>query len=220
MEVSCFLIRITPPTRSNWIGCRSSPYKQTGEFQIVLKDGDHLAGKIKKVPETEAQGKDFEVHTVEEKKAQRRPERTWEFYINTNKRNFWRQLTGALDLGYSFTSGNTQTSLSTDANAYYQATKWKSGSALTTSFSGQSAGSKTNLLGLDSMAERYTSGNSSVTALTDFLHSSQQDLQLRVTIGGGYGRYLKRTNTTTLGWIAGAVFVHEEFLIRAWPADK
>jgi hypothetical protein len=48
-------------------------------------------------------------------------------------------------------------------------------------------------------------------ALGDFLHSSQQDLQLRTTMGTGYGRYWVRTNRNFLLWLAGVVYTHENF---------
>ncbi|MFZ3329951.1 MAG: DUF481 domain-containing protein, partial [Candidatus Acidiferrales bacterium] len=57
----------------------------------------------------------------------------------------------------------------------------------------------------------YLNRNSYLIALSDFLHSSRQDLILRTTLGAGYGRYLKRTTNSNLSWLAGVVFVNESF---------
>lgn len=132
--------------------------------------------------------------------------------MESQKPNFWRQLTGSIDFGYDFTSGNSQTSFSSDAGAAYATTAWAAGASITTSFSGQSGGSSTNLLELQTYGERFLSRNSFLTGIGDFLHSSQQELQLRSTLGGGYGRFLIRTNQNQLRWLAGAVYTHEAFV--------
>ena len=52
-------------------------------------------------------------------------------------------------------------------------------------------------------------------SIGDFLHSSQQNLDLRSTLGGGYGRYWIRTSQNQLRWVAGAVYTHETFTSTA-----
>jgi putative salt-induced outer membrane protein YdiY len=56
--------------------------------------------------------------------------------------------------------------------------------------------------------------------LGDFLHSSQQDLSLRTTLGGGYGRYLVHTNHNILAWLGGTVYTHENFASSGQPAGQ
>src|SRR5208337_809627 len=46
---------------------------------------------------------------------------------------------------------------------------------------------------------------------SDFLHSSRQDLNLRTTLGGGYGRYLNRTTNNNLTRLGGVVYVNQFF---------
>jgi len=73
---------------------------------------NHLAGNIEKTPAAEAPGKDFEitkcgqsvVHAAGSDVAQ----------VESQKKNFWHQLKGSIDFGYDFTSGNSQTSLTSD----------------------------------------------------------------------------------------------------------
>ena len=182
--------------------------QSTATYQIVLNNGNHLAGNIEKTPAAEAPGKDFEITSAA---SVVRSAGSDVAKIESQKQNFWRQLKGSIDFGYDFTSGNTQTSLSSDASASYLSTNWEAGASFTSSFSGQSGASKTNLLELQMTAGRFLNKNSFLLGLGDFLHSSQQNLDLRTTIGGGYGRYWIRTNKSQLRWITGTVFTHENF---------
>ncbi|HWO38226.1 MAG TPA: DUF481 domain-containing protein [Candidatus Acidoferrum sp.] len=174
--------------------------ESTATYQVILSGGKRLTGTISKIEAEAAPNSDFKVHApggdVPASSAQ-------VVEISSQKQTFWRQLKGSIDFGYNFTSGNNQSSLSTDANAMYAAAKWAAGASYTASYSGQTGGTTTNLLETQLFGERFLNRNSFVLGLSDFLHSSQQDLQLRTTLGGGYGRYLKRTNRNDLRWLFG-----------------
>lgn len=81
----------------------------------------------------------------------------------------------------------------------------------TTSFSGQTGATRTNLIDLQAQEGLFFKKNWNVVGLEDFLHSSQQSLDLRTTLGGGVGRYLFRTNWTFLALIGGTVYTRENF---------
>jgi putative salt-induced outer membrane protein YdiY len=191
--------------------------QSTGGFQVILKDGERVAGTIEKVAAAEAPGKDFAIHAAQGEVRAAAPDVVT---VESQKQNFWRQLTGSIDLGTNFTSGNNQTSLSADASASYLSTKWLAGASISSSFSGQSGGSKSNLLEVQTLDGRFLNRNSFLMGIGDFLHSSQQDLSLRTTLGGGYGRYLIRTNHNTLAWLGGIVYTHENFASSDQPADQ
>lgn len=187
-------------------------------YQITLVNGIHITGKIKRVSPGVAQGKDFVIES---------PGQTTNVgaaqvaEISSQKETFWRQLKGSIDAGYSYTSGNSQTTVNNDASANYATLNWTAGAAISTSFSGQAGASKTNRIDGTLTAERFLSHNSYLGLYNDYLHSSQQDLELRTTIGGGYGRYWIRTNTTALRWIAGVVYAQENFsTISGQPSDS
>jgi putative salt-induced outer membrane protein YdiY len=182
--------------------------ESTATFQIVLSDGKRLTGRISKVDSAAAPNKDVMVSAegVDTPLAS-----TDVVQIDSQKPNFWRQLKGSIDLGYNYTSGNNQSSLSTDANAEYVAAHWAAGSSYTASFSGQSGGTSANLFEVQSFGERFLNRNSYVIALADFLHSSQQDLSLRSTFGGAYGRYFIRNNKNTFRWLIGADFTQASY---------
>jgi putative salt-induced outer membrane protein YdiY len=169
-------------------------------FQIVLNDGQRISGSISKEA-VSVPGEDFKVHAP----TGGVPVSSVDVVqIESRKQTFWRQLKGSIDFGYNFTSGNNQSSLNTPASAVYPAERWAVGTSYNVSFSGQTGGTTTNLFESQTFADRFLNRNSFVIGLGDFLHSSQQDLSLRTTLGGGYGRYLKRSNQNSLRWLVGA----------------
>jgi Protein of unknown function, DUF481 len=178
------------------------------QFQITLENGDRSVGSIKKLPSTESPGQDFVIVAGdgEHKSASNRV-----VDIKSQEDNFWHQLTGAIDLGFNYTSGNNQTSLSSDASVNYLVTKWFTSANLTTSFSGQPNTSRTNLYDLQAQQGIFLNHNSYMLALQDFLHSSQQNLDLRSTLGGGYGHFLIRNLKSYLALTGGAVYTNELF---------
>ncbi len=176
-------------------------------FQITLDDGTRSLGGIERTASGET-GQEFIIKT---NGVEKRTNPAAVVGIESKKASVWRQLTGGLDVGYDFTSGNNQASLNTNANVKYETTRWTAGITDTTSFSGQTESTRTNLIDLQGQEGIFFKQNWNVMGLQDFLHSSQQGLDLRTTLGGGVGRYLFRTNSTFLALIGGAVYTHENF---------
>ncbi len=183
--------------------------ESTASFQVVLSDGRRMSGTFEKKAAPEQPKADVSVRSQKE---EIRVSADQVVKLESVKESFWRQLKGSIDFGYDFTSGNNQTALTSDASATYTAIRWAANASYNTSFSGQSGGSQTNLLDFQGVGERFLNKNSFLLGLSDFLHSSQQDLNLRTTLGGGYGRYWIRTNQNVLRWIAGTVYTHEDFV--------
>jgi len=177
-------------------------------YQVVLKNGNRAAGKIERVAPDDASEADFKVYAQDQEVSTRAGDVV---EIKTSKERFLRQLTGSIDLGYNFTSGNSQTTLSTGANASYLSTKWTGAGSITSSFSGQTGGSTTNLQQTSASAGRFLNSNSTLVGVTNFLHSSQQSLDLRATFGAGFGHYWVRSNRAILGTIFDLAYNHEKF---------
>jgi putative salt-induced outer membrane protein YdiY len=180
----------------------------TATYRIVLNNGQRMEGKIEKASVEKAMNEDFLIREATEEV---RVPSAAVVSIDTKKPTFWRQLQGSIDFGYSFTSGNSQSSLNLDTSTAYKTPGWEATTSLGSTFSGQPGASKTNREDLQTSFYKFLNRNSYVGVLSDFLHSSQQDLTLRTTLGGGYGRYLKRTTNSNLAWLGGAVYIHESF---------
>jgi putative salt-induced outer membrane protein YdiY len=192
--------------------------ESTATYRIVLNNGRRLEGKIEKHSGEKAKPEDFLIHEATEEVEV--PSANI-ISIDTKKPTFWRELQGGIDFGYSFTSGNNQSTLNLDTSAAYTTPGWKVASSFDSTFSGQSGASKTNREDLQATFTKFLNRNSFIAGLSDFLHSSQQDLNLRTTLGGGYGRYLKRTTNSNLAWLGGVAYIHESFgTIVGQPSDQ
>ena len=182
--------------------------KSTARYLITLSNGEHVTGKLEKLAGTDPQGEDV---TIENESAEVHVPPANVIDLATQKSSFWRQLTGSIDAGTSFTSGNSQIAVNTDMNATYATPKWVATGDLGTSFGNQSEGTKTNRNDASLAGQYFMGRNAYLGGLLDFLHSSQQDLDLRTTVGGGYGRYLKRTGTSQFRWLGGVVYTKEAY---------
>ena len=190
----------------------------TATYRIVLNNGQRLDGKIEKDSSAKAKTEDFLIREATEEVEV--PSASIAS-IDTKKATFWRQLQGNIDFGYSFASGNGQSTLNTDTSAAYTTPSWEGSTSFDATFSGQPGASKTNREDVQGTFSKFLNRNSFLAALSDFLYSSQQDLDLRTTLGGGYGRFLKRTTNNNLAWLGGIVYVHESFNIASGqPSDQ
>jgi hypothetical protein len=106
----------------DWLQVEKVESKAT--FQIVLSDGKRMIGSISKEA-VAVPGEDFKVHAPT---ADIPVSGVDVVQIESQKKNFWRQLKGSIDFGYNFTSGNNQSSLSTSASAVYPAERWAAAS--------------------------------------------------------------------------------------------
>jgi len=190
----------------------------TATYRIVLNNGQRLDGKIEKDSSDKTKVKDFLIREATEEVQISSASIA---SIETRKPTFWRQLQGAINFGYSFASGNGQSTLNSDTSAAYATPAWEIATSYDATFSGQSGASRTNREDVQATFTKFLSRNSFLAGLSDFLHSSQQDLNLRTTLGGGYGRFLKRTTDSNLAWLGGVVYVHESFdTATGQPSDQ
>jgi putative salt-induced outer membrane protein YdiY len=191
--------------------------RSTATYLITLASGVHVTGTLVRTPGSTEHPEDVTIvadngalHVASPNVVE----------MQTQKPSFWRQLKGSVDAGVSFTSGNSQTTANTDLNVTYSTPKWSASAAVGTSFSEQSGGTRTNRNDISFGGQRFLSRNAYLGGLLDFLHSSQQDLDLRTTVGGGYGRYLKRTTNTEFRWLGGIVYTQESFATPTKQSDS
>jgi putative salt-induced outer membrane protein YdiY len=182
--------------------------QSTATYRILLNNGHRYEGKIEKDTVAKANSEDFMIREASE---ELQVPSTTVVTIDTKKPTFWRQLQGSIDFGYSFTSGNSQTTVNADSSAAYKTTGWEASTSLDSTFSGQSTGTRTNREDLQGTFTKFLNRDSFLNSISDVLHSSQQDLTQRTTLGGGYGRYLIHTTNSNLSWLGGLVYINESF---------
>lgn len=182
--------------------------KSSARFQLETSGGKRLAGIIEKVSAENPQSMDFSINSDGHQTLLRA---TDVVTIEQQKRNFWRQMKGSVNFGYSYDSGSTNTSTDVNASTTYTSTKYQLAADLNSSVSGQTDSGRTNRQDISTTSAFYLSRHAFVGSLLDFLISDQQSIDLRQTYGGGYGRYIIRSNTTEFSWLGGIAYVNEAY---------
>jgi putative salt-induced outer membrane protein YdiY len=191
----------------DWKEVRALQSKDT--FIVGLSDGTRVTGFIGKETTSEGEGKDFRI--IAEGTAVAVPP-SEVIAIGQRERSFWNQLTGSINYGFSFASGNTSTDSSLGADVAFRTAKNSVQLATTSQFSSQANAQNTNRFTFDSQYARTLTNHWLAAGLFSLLKSNQQDLELRSTYGGGIGRKLVQTDRTALTLLGGAAFSHESYV--------
>ncbi|MGB8479106.1 MAG: DUF481 domain-containing protein [Acidobacteriaceae bacterium] len=197
---------VVSPIPVDWL--QVERIESTAKFQVEMSGGKRLVGTILKAPTSDNPDQDF---VIENGGVGTRVRAIDVVAFKSQKSSFWRQVKGSVNLGASYVSGSTATSVNLDADTSYSTTKYQVGAALSSNFSSQSGSKSSNRQDLSSSSSLYLSRHAFVGSYLDFLTSDQQSLDLRQTYGGGYGRYFTRTNNTQFSWLGGMVFVKEAY---------
>ena len=176
-------------------------------YIVALSDGRRITGTIsRKMVQSDdkqfqisAAGSSFEIPPSEV------------ITIDQREASFWNQLTGSINYGFGFTSGNNSTNSSLGADVAFNTAKNSIGLATSSQFDSQKNAKNTNRFTFDSQYGRTITTNWIAAGLFTMLKSNQQDLELRSTYGGGLGRRLVQTDRTKLLAIGGAAFSHERY---------
>ncbi|MES2219480.1 MAG: DUF481 domain-containing protein [Acidobacteriota bacterium] len=197
---------VVSPIPVDWL--QVERIETTARFQMEMSGGKRYVGTIQKIPTKESPTQDF---LIANGSVVTRVAATDVVAFRSQKSSFWRQLKGSVNLGASYVSGSTATSVNLDADTSYSSTKYQIGAAVSSNYSTQSGANSSNRQDLSSTSSLYLSRHAFVGSFLDFLTSDQQSLDLRQTYGGGYGRYFIRTNATQFSWLGGLVFVKEAY---------
>jgi putative salt-induced outer membrane protein YdiY len=131
--------------------------------------------------------------------------------IGQRERSFLNPLTGSISYGFSFSSGNKQTNSSLGADVAFRATRNSVQLATSSQFGSQTNAENTNRVTFDSEYARMLTDKWLAAGLFSLLKSNQQDLTLRSTYGGAFGRRLLQTDRTSLTIIGGTAYSHESY---------
>jgi putative salt-induced outer membrane protein YdiY len=125
---------------------------------------------------------------------------------------FWRLLQGNLDLGYSFTRGNSsQTQSSLGAQGQYRTPTYKAQLRLSSIFSETDDAEATSRHAADARLDRFLTPRSFVFGLSGVERNERQKLDLRSKFGGGFGWKLRDNRRTQLNVLGGFTYTNEQF---------
>ena len=134
--------------------------------------------------------------------------------IGQREASFWNQLTGSINYGFGFASGNKETNSSLGADVAFRTTKNSVELATTSQFGSQTNAKNTNRFTFDSQYGRLLTEKWLAAGLFSLLKSNQQDLTLRSTYGGAFGWKLVQTDRTSLTILGGGAFNHESYVTQ------
>jgi putative salt-induced outer membrane protein YdiY len=137
--------------------------------------------------------------------------------IGQREDKFWNQLTGSIEYGFGFASGNNATNSSLGADVAFRTAKNSVRLTTSSQFDSQTNAKNTNRFTLDSQYGRMLTTKWLAIGLFSLLKSNQQDLNLRSTYGGAFGRRLVQTDNTSLTLFGGASYSHETYLPQPGP---
>jgi len=126
-------------------------------------------------------------------------------------RHFWKRLEGSIDFGFSFTSGNDQYQTNLAATTTYRTGDHSFTASIDSSFSGQTEGDSLRRNQFTFDYRKQLSRRWYVGGLFDLLHSDQQSLDLRTTVGALAGRNVVQTENTRLSLFGGIAGTREHY---------
>ena len=192
--------------RLDWTKVERLESKST--FMIFLVDGKLFTNVIKLLPSNSSKVANFVIGGGHDGL---RVQQLDVIRILPADANFWKRLEGSVDFGLSFTSGNNQYQTELAATTTYRTGTQSFTTYLESSFSGQPKGSSTSRSQFTFDYRKQLTPKWFAGGLVDFLHSDQQSLSLRTSIGGLLGRNLKQTENTRLSLLGGIVANREKY---------
>jgi len=178
-------------------------------FIVALTNGERVTGFISEEVNPKGGDKTFKIINtgvaIEVKPSE-------VIAIGQREGSIWDQLTGSVNYGFSFASGNSATSSSLGADVAFRNTKNSVMATTTSQFNSQTNAENTNRFTFDSQYIRMVTNKWLAAGLYSLLKSNQQNLNLRSTYGGAFGRRLVQTDKTALVAVGGVAYSHESYI--------
>lgn len=121
--------------------------------------------------------------------------------------NFWGRLSGSVSSGISYSKGNQTTTYNVASNVAYPRPKWSAALAFNSNLSsseGSDASTRNQLNLVFGHLMRWN--NWYYTGFGSALQSAEQQISLQTNLGGGIGRYLKKTSNIRASVVGGLVW--------------
>lgn len=168
------------------------------EFQFERSDGTRVTGTISKTSEQKTINL-----TVEEESVAFAHENV--IRIAQIEDSFWDRLQGSLSFGYSFTKASNVAQGNLGFRATHRSEKWSFSLDGSTIITSDQANDGTQRSSLDFTMTRFRANRWFNTYLIGFESNDELGLELRSSIGVGFGRYLVQTNISEFALIGGLV---------------
>ena len=165
-------------------------------FLVKTQDGTVYTGALS-TPETPSRRpKEIEILEAPERKVTL--ERTQVVDMNETSANFWQRLNGQIGTGFTYSKGNNSAQYNVNSDISYPRERWSAEASYSSSLTSNTGANTSTRNEASFSAQRLMRWkNWHYTGLADFLQSSEQGIQLQSTFGGGIGRSIKNTGSTS-----------------------
>jgi len=166
-------------------------------FLVRTQDGTVYTGALS--TPTSPGGRPLEIDILESADKKVTLQREQVVLLNETSNNFWQRLNGHIGTGFTYSKGNDSTQYNLNSDANYPRERWSADARYSSNFNSNSGTSTSTRNEVTFSAQRlFRWNNWYFTGITDFLQSSVQGIQLESTFGGGIGRVIKNTGSTSL----------------------
>ncbi|MEJ2009893.1 MAG: DUF481 domain-containing protein [Acidobacteriota bacterium] len=165
-------------------------------FLVKTQDGTVYKGLISTRKALGGRPVEIEVLETAEKKVA--IERQQVVDVSQTSTKLWQRFNGEIGSGFTFTKGNesSQYNLSTEVN--YVEERWTAGADYSSNLNSSTGSTTSTRNDLTLSGRRLLKWNHwYYTGLAGFLQSSAQGIRLQTTLGGGIGRNIKNTGSTS-----------------------
>jgi hypothetical protein len=176
------------------------------QFIVKAEDGSVYSGTLR-TAESAGGGRPMKIEIVEAPERSEVVEQPRIVTVDQIADRFWQRFNGSISSGIIYSKGNQSTQYNLNSTVQYPRERWSAGANYSSTLSSNSGStvSTRNSLAFDSL-RLLRWNNWYYTGLAGFRQSSEQEIDLQTSLGGGIGRYLKNTNRATisvsggLGW--------------------
>lgn len=175
-------------------------------FVVKTSSGAVYTGSFR-TPESEAD-RPVSIQVVEATKSQ--PvvvNRTQLVSIVQTSDRFWHRFDGEVGFGSTYSKANQSAQYNLNAQTTYVEERWDAGAYYQSNLSSVRNGSpSTRNSVLLTYQHLLRNENWFLAGLGGFLQSTEQQISLQDTLGGGIGRFLKRSNSTSISLVGGGAW--------------
>lgn len=185
----------------NWSKVNHLESKQ--EFIVKAEGGAVYSGTLR-TAESSGGSRPMQIEILEAPEKSEVIEQSRIVAVDQIADRFWQRFNGSINSGVIYSKGNQSTQYNLGSVVEYPRERWSAGadySSTLSSNSGSTASTR-NSLSLDYL-RLLRWNNWYYTGLASFRQSSEQNIDLQTSLGGGIGRYLKNTNRATISVTGG-----------------
>ncbi len=127
--------------------------------------------------------------------------------FSSTSASFWGRLNGNISSGVSYAKGNETSTYSISSNVSYPRPRWSAAVGFNSNFSNSSGADAATRNQLQLTAAHLMRWNNwYYTGFGNGLQSSEQQITLQTILGGGVGRYLRKTSNVRMSVVGGMVW--------------